>query len=918
MDAHGWDVRSWRADGSRLRGHRDLKRRVGIVGLALAVTCGLALGQPEQRGQGATFAPPETSPAVLRAIEAPYLTADEAKDLRVFHGLWQESDLDTPGRRARAALLVGAWDHEWVMEAGAPLPDRVEAMVRRGELEEALDALAGESSLRGLRLRAEALELLGRLEEADAALDVVVERLSRTQVQSAGDLTEGVRALIARARLRGPGRAGDAGADYQTLASLLARARDELDRLHWPAHLAEAALLMDKDNVQQAAQALTQVVTMCPAASEAYLLLGAAAVASFDFARAEAAAELVGEQYERIDPEHELGESPATTLILARARLRQGDPDEAAILLQPLIERFPKMREALALHAAIEAGFFNLEGARERCAKFDQLSPGSPLALLEVGERLADDRQYEAAAEFLRQAADRQPNWARAWIALGLLEMQSGRDAAAREALTTAAGLDPFNARAANSLRLVVELLTYERIESEHFIIRYKPGIDQALALDMPAILERIHARVSGDEPGGINFEPAQRTVIELMPDHDWFSVRITGMTGIHTMAAATGPVVAMESPQIGPGHNLGLYDWPRVLQHEYTHTVTLARTRNRIPHWFTEASAVYLEDAPRDYGRWMLLTRAVETNTLFDLDEIDVMFVRPRRASDRGQAYAQGHWMYQFIIERWGPEAPLEMMDQFAGGATLRSAMTTVLEVETPTAFMEQFRPWAVGQLREAGLVLREGVPGMAELIVRETPEGFGGGATSAPTLDQLRSWLDEFPGHPVLLRELATRAIDAGGGEATLESVPALLAYSAACTVDDMPHRALARLFLRTPGREHEAIPHLEFLDAREQASPVYAVALAREYAALEDWERARAKAERATQIAPFDADQRELAARIALMRRDFEAAERHINALTIIEPDRQQHKARLERVREMAGRGEIPRPEAESTSR
>jgi len=883
---------------------RRASDRQGLgAALALLAACGVAIAQPALRGEGAAFAPPEMSPAVLRALEAPYLTAEEAKELRVFHGLWRESDLDTPGRRARAALLVGAWDHEWLMAEGAPALDRIEAMVRRGELEEALEDLAGESSLRGLRLRAEALELLGSLEEADAALDVVVDRLTRTQVQSAADLTEGVRALIARARLRGPGREGAAASDYQTLAALIGRARDELDRLYWPAHLAEAALLMDKDNVPQAAQALTQAVTMCPAASEAYLLLGRAAVSSFDFARAEAAAELAGEQYERVDPEHELGDSPAATMVLARARLRQGDPDEAARLLEPLLERFPRMREALALHAAIAAGFFDLDMARERCARFDAVSPGSPLALLEVGERLADDRQYEAAAEFLSQAAERQPNWARAWIALGLLEMQSGRDAAAREALTRATGLDPFNARATNSLRLVEELLTYERIESEHFVIRYKAGIDEALALDMPAILERIHARVSGDGPGGIDFQPPQRTVIELMPDHDWFSVRITGMPGIHTVAAATGPVVAMESPQVGAGHNLGLYDWPRVLQHEYTHTVTLARTKNRIPHWFTEASAVYLEDSPRDYPRWLLLTRAVETNTLFDLGEIDVMFVRPRRASDRAQAYAQGHWMYQFIIERWGARAPLDMMDHFAAGATLAAAMRDVLQVASLQAFGQQFRPWAEAQLERAGLTLPEGVPGMADLIVRDAPEGFDARSASPPSADQLRSWLEEFPGHPVLLRELAARTLEAGRGEATLEAAPALLEYAAACPVDDMPHRALARLFLRTPGRESEAIPHLEFLDAREQSAPVYAVALAREYAGLGDWERAQAKAERATRIGPFDADHRELAARIALMREDFATAERHIRALTIIEPDREVHTRRLERVREMA---------------
>jgi hypothetical protein len=91
--------------------------------------------------------------------------------------------------------------------------------------------------------------------------------------------------------------------------------------------------------------------------------------------------------------------------------------------------------------------------------------------------------------------------------------------------------------------------------------------------------------------------------VIEVMPDHERFAVRITGMPFVHTIAACTGPVIAMEVPREGPpSKHMGLFDWPRVIQHEYTHTITLGQTRNRIPHWLTEAAAVSMEPAPRSY----------------------------------------------------------------------------------------------------------------------------------------------------------------------------------------------------------------------------------------------------------------------------------------------------------------------------
>ncbi|MFM8699515.1 MAG: hypothetical protein ACKOF7_12850, partial [Phycisphaerales bacterium] len=79
--------------------------------------------------------------------------------------------------------------------------------------------------------------------------------------------------------------------------------------------------------------------------------------------------------------------------------------------------------------------------------------------------------------------------------------------------------------------------------------------------------------------------------------------MRITGMPSVHTMAASTGPLIALEAPREGaPQLHLGRFDWEDVLRHEYVHTVTLDRTRNRIPHWFTEALATRLETKPRSF----------------------------------------------------------------------------------------------------------------------------------------------------------------------------------------------------------------------------------------------------------------------------------------------------------------------------
>ena len=49
-------------------------------------------------------------PAAQAAIDAEWLTADERSALRVFHGIWDQRDLDTPARRAVVAL--NAWSSD--------------------------------------------------------------------------------------------------------------------------------------------------------------------------------------------------------------------------------------------------------------------------------------------------------------------------------------------------------------------------------------------------------------------------------------------------------------------------------------------------------------------------------------------------------------------------------------------------------------------------------------------------------------------------------------------------------------------------------------------------------------------------------------------------------------------------------------
>lgn len=912
-----------------------------VTAAALTLAAG-AGGQAEPKkgdepGRHGVLAPPPTQgpdirtppmvEGVLRALEAKYLTDAERASLRVFHGVWTDADLADPALRAKAAVIAGVFDDPSLLSDTAAPEDRAQAALRRGEPGAVLQWLAGAKGSRPGRLRAEALEMLGRHAEAVAEAEALLAAL-KPGSSTAEDVTEAALALQVRGRILGlePG-------DYGRMMEMLSAAQQNVDRLYWPAVMAQASILMDKDNPAEAEKAARQVLTMNPSCAQAWRLLGEMAVSGFAFDAADSISVRLRTISSRFTTTVPGGVDAA--MIAARARMRQNAPDLAEEALAPLLSAFPVQRDALALRAAVQAQRFDFDDVEKRLGAADAMwtaptgeNAGPIDGLLAVGRALSELRQYDRAAAYFRRASARSPKAPDPLIELGLLSVQAGKDVEARDALKAAAAMDPFNIRAMNSLTLVEELSTYTKFESEHFIVRCRPGVDEVVAKELLLPLERIHAVVCST----FEHTPPQRTIIELMPDHEWFAVRITGMPGIHTIAASTGPIIAMEAPREGKGH-YGVYDWERVIRHEFTHTVNLSQTGYRLPHWFTEAAAVSLELAPYDFNTCRLLVHVLETDQLFNLREINEAFVRPKKQTDRQQAYMQGNWMYRYIADSWGKSAPIRLLERFATGEREEQAFPKVLGVSTEK-FMEGFREWAAkdaaswGMLaspslddlrlkwmltqdaERAGLASRLGQIGVAAAAMTAGLSGVGGGGEIADRLgvelapalpDMVESWLIENPDHPDLLELELADALTMSGGEATPELVPLLERYAAARKVDPTPHRVLARYYLKSETPE-KAIEHLEFLDIREQYSPVYAEALSERYAQAGDLDKAWSKIERATRIAGYDPALREKAATVALQRSDPKEAERHIEALVALEPQQEIHKQRLEAVRKM----------------
>ncbi|MDG2032033.1 MAG: tetratricopeptide repeat protein [Phycisphaerales bacterium] len=893
--------------------------------LGMAVSGGVSAQQNQLVPDGFDLIEP-----ARKALEADWLTDAERSELRVRHGVWNEEDLVDPQRAAEAALSIWRLDDPSLSDSGVPALLRAEGLLRRGHFEEAILLVEPLDSRRAKLLRAVALERLGRFDEADAAVDGVLEGLDARQTDDPDDLVDAVEAMSIRGRVEGrPSR------DYQAMMKLLGRARNDLDRLDWRSRLLEARLLVEKHNKAEAIPALYEVLGLNPRCAEAWYLLGRIGLGGFDFDSATRAIAAL----QRLDEEN-----PLASLLQAESALINDDPDLAIFILDQLLEREGAMREALALRAAADAVAYDLDGAKARLAEMDLDAPGAADGWYEVGRFLAKNRQYGDAAEILEEAVRRRENYSAPLIELGLLEMQSGRDDRALDVLRKVAEVDRFNERATFSLRLLEELAGFQSLESDHFVIRYRPGEDEVVARMMPEALDQMHREVSAR----FGHEPARRTVIEVMPNHQFFSVRITGMPWIHTIAACTGPVIAIEVPREGARtDHLGLFDWLEVLRHEYTHTITLDRTRNRIPHWLTEAASVSMETRPRDYQTQKMLATALRAGELFDLNEINWAFVRPQKPTDRSMAYAQGAWMVEFMDEVWGEQALVELLDHYFDGRPESDAMPAVLGISRE-AFHDRFLDWARDRVGEWGLFPTPSIEALQMSVIEQDPKfaasleearlsrvrgvasrlagriGSPAGPGSAepvqwPTLtpprvpldaDQVDVWLEVHEEHPDLLEYVVRKAIDRDQ-RTDPEAIELLQRYRRARPGDPYPDRVLARILLDSD-RPERAVPSLSRLDLLSEKDASYAWELARIHRSTGDGKEALSSATRMVRIDPYRAGFRELAAAIAIEQRDFTEALQHVRALILLEPEREIHQRRLEAINGLIKRSESELPD------
>ncbi len=471
---------------------------------------------------------------------------------------------------------------------------------------------------------------------------------------------------------------------------VLQPAYEILDLSYWPARLAIADLLVEKYTLVEALGDYKTVLKSNPNSLEAHLGLARIALDGWDFENVESRVAVCLD----INPR-----SAEAYVLLAACRMLERRFEDAAAVAKQALAINPNHIEALSYLAAaqIRGGYY--PEAEETKRRVYQLNAAPAVLHAIIGKQHSDGRQFPESEEQLQKAIEFDPTNPNPRNELAMMYMQWGYEDKARAVVDAALDLDAFNTRTFNTERLLDDMAGFKVYKTENFEIHYSDSQDAVLGQYTGEYLESIYAELCEDYETVLE----TKTIIEFFPDHRKFGVRIHGKPWIHTVGACTGRVIAMDAPREDV---FGRYNVANVLRHEFTHTITLAATRNRIPHWFTEGLAVLQEDRPKSWTWKNMLAERLRRDELFSLETIDWGFIRPRQADDRQMAYAQSEWMCEFLIEEHGYDVINKMLRMYREGRVPRDVFPSATGVTT-AEFDERFKVWALADAQAWGLPL-------------------------------------------------------------------------------------------------------------------------------------------------------------------------------------------------------------------
>ena len=498
--------------------------------------------------------------------------------------------------------------------------------------------------------RAEVLDLIGQEDRAKAIYETFVKHYTDNDPESAFELTLIAQALVHLERFQ------DANDMY--------RSAIEADSDYLEAQLGAGELFTEKYQYGDAAQFLNDALRINPNSARAHL----------DVAR-----------NKRIDggDDKALGRALAINPNLVEAlalkaalALEMGQFDEAVTEIDKALKINPRSLEARSLRAAMF--YLQDKDFEPEVTATLAISPRYGGVYNTLSRYATNTRRTEQAAAFARRAIEIAPRLWDAHLNLGMALLRLGQMENGRAEVEKAFKGDPFNLWAKNTLDLLDTMAEFRETKRAGFIIKTSAQESDVLSPYAADLLEEAAAKLTSK----YKFTPKGPIIVEIFPNHEDFAVRTLGIPGLGALGVCFGVVIVQDSPS---AREAGEFNWGSTLWHEYTHVITLQMTDYRVPRWFSEGLSVYEERRARPgWGDdWNpMFVRSFIDGKWFKIADLDAGFQRPRSPQDLPIAYFQASQICEFIAERFGFDAVLQMLARYRDKARTVDVLRDVLKL--------------------------------------------------------------------------------------------------------------------------------------------------------------------------------------------------------------------------------------------
>lgn len=429
------------------------------------------------------------------------------------------------------------------------------------------------------------------------------------------------------------------------------------------AHLAKAEMALDKQDGALAAQTL-RAAPPDAAKDPRYHYLTALAFADGDRAKSAEALEKALE----INPSH------VDSLLLRADLLIDSERyDEAGEVLGRILKINPGEPRAWAFRAVLAHLIANESGEKEARAKALAAWAKNPEVDHLIGRELAQKYRFAEGSAYQRRALGLDPGYMPAKVQLCQDLLRLGEEEEGWKLADEIFAKDGYNVVAFNLVALRDHLKGFRALREEGFVVRMDAREADLYGERVLALLREAR-KVLREKYGATVEEPV---VVEIFPQKKDFAVRTFGLPGADgLLGVCFGRVITANSPA-SQGESPS--SWESVLWHEYCHVVTLSKTRNKMPRWFSEGISVYEEEqrdpawaaAPNPQFREMLLA-----DDLTPLSRLSSAFMAPETPLHLQFAYYESGLAVEFLAGRFGRPAVRGLLDDLGAGKSMNEAL--------------------------------------------------------------------------------------------------------------------------------------------------------------------------------------------------------------------------------------------------